>query len=322
VIVDNTTVAVAIAAPAAGTTTGSQTTATFAEDASLKGEGEPAATFECTLDGTRIAGCDGSLDLTGLSTGTHTLSVVAVDDIGNRSAPVTRTWTVDARAATITFAAATPADGALVLDSPQIVFSASETATFRCSFNGEALRECRSPVREGSLKEGTHTVLIEATDAFGNVSTVTRRFTIVPRGTVIAPVQPLVQAPAAVITPLSAPLNGLATVRVSTTVATSTIRQAGLPVTVRVTDAANVVRIRVFRVTTARARAAAAKTTKKLVATVYKTTPDAGTYRFRLKDRSLRKLAAGRYVVEVRAGSSKKKLGRATQRTFTVKRSR
>ena len=143
-----------------------------------------------------------------------------------------------------------------------------------------------------------------------------------PRGTVIAPVQPLVQAPTPVVTPLSAPLNGLATVRVSTTVATNTIRQAGLPVTVRVTDAANVVRIRVFRVTTARARAAAARTTKKLVATVYKTTPDAGTYRFRLKDRSLRKLAAGRYVVEVRAGSSKTKLGRATQRTITVKRSR
>ena len=322
VIIDTTAPSVAIAAPAAGSTTGRQATATFAEDTTLKGEGEPAATFECTLDGTRVGDCDGSLNLAGLSTGTHTLSVVAVDDVGNRSAPVTRTWTVDARAATIAFAAATPADGALVLDSPQIVFSASETATFRCSFNGEALRECRSPVREGSLKEGTHTVLIEATDAFGNVSTITRRFTIVPRGTVIPPVQPQVQNPAPVVTPLSAPLNGLATVRVSTALQPATIRQAGLPVTVRVTDAASLVRIRVFRVTTARARAAAAKTTKKLVATFYKTTPDAGTYRFRLKDRRLRKLAAGRYVVEVRAGSSRKKLGRATQRTFTVKRSR
>jgi hypothetical protein len=318
VIVDNTAPAVAIDAPARGATTGPQTTATFAEDTAVKGEGEPAATLECTLDGNPVDGCDGSLDLTGLGTGTHTLSVVAVDDVGARSEPVTRTWTVDARAATIAFAAATPADGAQVTDSPQIVFSASEAATFRCSLDGEALRECRSPVREGSLKEGAHTVLVEATDAFGNVSTITRRFTIVPRGTVITPSPAPAATPPATTTTLG--LNGLAAVRVATTVPTATVRQAGLPVTVRVTGAANVVRIRVFRVTRrGGARAAAVRTTKRLVATVYKTTPDAGTYRFRLKDRRLRKLAAGRYVVEVRAGASRTKLGRATQRTFTVK---
>ena len=319
-IVDNTAPAVAIAEPAQGSTTGPATTATFGEDTSVKGEGEPDATFECTLDGNRIGDCDGSVELTGLSSGTHSLTVVAVDDVGNRSTPVTRTWTADAGAPVTAFAAG-PADGALVTDSPQIGFSADEGATFRCAFDGEALRECRSPVREGGLQAGAHTVLIEATDAFGNVSTVTRRFTIVPRGTVIpAPAPPVTPAVVPLTTTTTLGLNGLAAVRVATTVPATTVAQAGLPVTVRVTGAANVVRIRVFRVVRrGGARAAAARTTKKLVATVYKTTPDAGTYRFRIKDRRLHKLAAGRYVVEVRAGASKKRLGRATQRTFTVR---
>ena len=58
---------------------------------------------------------------------------------------------------------------------------------------------------------------------------------------------------------------------------------------------------------------------RRLVATVYRGTPKAKTYRFRLKERALRTLKPGRYVVEVRAGKSRTRLGAATTRTIVVR---
>ena len=67
---------------------------------------------------------------------------------------------------------------------------------------------------------------------------------------------------------------------------------------------------------TAKARAAAAR--GRLVATVYRPAPVAKRYRFRLTEPKLRRLPAGRYRVEVRAGRSRTVLGPATARTVKV----
>jgi hypothetical protein len=71
-----------------------------------------------------------------------------------------------------------------------------------------------------------------------------------------------------------------------------------------------------------RARAATGKAAAKrtLVATVFRATPKAKTYRFWLKDRKLRGLKPGRYVVEIRAGKSRTNLGIPVTRTIVVRR--
>jgi hypothetical protein len=116
--------------------------------------------------------------------------------------------------------------------------------------------------------------------------------------------------------------GGLAAVQVAPTIRAAALRAGGLPVTVRPQAGATTVQIRVFRVgaTQGRAAAVSAKAAKRqLVATVYRATPKAKTYRFRLKERKLRTLKPGRYVVEIRAGKSRTSLGTASTRTIVVR---
>jgi hypothetical protein len=55
---------------------------------------EPGATFMCTLDGAAVP-CGTTVTLSGLRSGTHTLTAAAVDAVGNVDAsPAVRTWTV------------------------------------------------------------------------------------------------------------------------------------------------------------------------------------------------------------------------------------
>ena len=57
---------------------------------------EPAATFECSLDGSTYAPCTSPNQLTGLADGAHTFLVRARDVAGNVDAtPPSRTWTVE-----------------------------------------------------------------------------------------------------------------------------------------------------------------------------------------------------------------------------------
>jgi hypothetical protein len=92
---------------------------------------------------------------------------------------------------------------------------------------------------------------------------------------------------------------------------------------------ANVVQISVFAVGGApgAAQAAAAARAarpvargKRLIATVYRNTPTAKRYTFRLTEPKLRHLKPGRYRIEVRAGRTRTSLGPATARTLTIKR--
>ena len=75
---------------------------------------------------------------------------------------------------------------------------------------------------------------------------------------------------------------------------------------------ATVVQIRVLRLTGAAAR-------RTVVATVFRRTPTAKRYKFRLTERKLRHLRPGRYLLEVHAGTSRADLGPATSWAFTVR---
>ena len=59
---------------------------------------EDGSTFECKLDDSSFESCASPKQYTGLEDGKHAFTVRATDAAGNTSAPVSRTWTVDATA--------------------------------------------------------------------------------------------------------------------------------------------------------------------------------------------------------------------------------
>jgi hypothetical protein len=100
------------------------------------------------------------------------------------------------------------------------------------------------------------------------------------------------------------------------TVSPVTAGARGGPITVAATvpAGAKTVRIRVVRRKGAH--------WQRVVGTVFRSTPKAKRYTFRLTERALRGLRAGRYVVEVRIGASRTALGPAAKKTITVRKAR
>jgi hypothetical protein len=127
--------------------------------------------------------------------------------------------------------------------------------------------------------------------------------------------------------PLTVPLLTKAAARsipapLKLSVPTSVSATTTAPITVAATvpAGATVLQVRVFRLigSTTRAAAAPKSARSKLIATVYRSTPKAKRYTFRLTENKLRHLEPGRYRVEVRAGKSRAALGPATARGITV----
>ncbi|MEI6446809.1 MAG: Ig-like domain-containing protein [Actinomycetes bacterium] len=157
--------------------------------ASIEYDGEPGATFLCSLDGGAYGPCPPApVLLTGLSDGSHTFNVKQVDGVGRESDPSSVTWTVDTTpppAPTIT----TRPSATTTSTSATIGFSGSGEpgATFECKIDGGAWGPCPSnPFTLDSLAVGSHTVQIRETDAVGNVG---------PAATVNWTVQALTPAP-------------------------------------------------------------------------------------------------------------------------------
>ena len=92
VVVDRTGPAIAIAG--VPVVTGPSVIASFSVAGASQSEGEGAARFFCSLDGGAAAPCPNPLSLTGLADGAHTLAVVAEDDLGNRGATQTVSFSV------------------------------------------------------------------------------------------------------------------------------------------------------------------------------------------------------------------------------------
>ncbi len=129
---------------------------------------EPSSTFECRLDGGTYAGCVAPKTYSGVTQGTHTFEVRAMDEAGNvESTPAAYTWTVDA----------TAPDTSIVSKPPNPTGSRTATfsfasdegnATFECSLDGATATTCSSPVEYTALAEGAHTFSVRATDRAGN----------------------------------------------------------------------------------------------------------------------------------------------------------
>ena len=126
----------------------------------------------CELDGGSWASCSGgTATYSGpLTEGSHTFRVVAVDDVGNESAPATRTWSVDATPP----AAPSNVDGPSgLVASTQAQFSwdlPGDAAGSTCSLDDATPTPCTTGQSYSSLGQGAHSFAVRAVDAYGNAS--------------------------------------------------------------------------------------------------------------------------------------------------------
>jgi hypothetical protein len=132
--------------------------------------GEPGSTFECELDGGGYAACLSPQSYTGLSEGSHTFRVRALDGQGTPGAPASYTWTIDSTAPTVTINSHPPALSNSA--NASFGFSANEPVSgFLCQLDSNPPAACTSPTNYTGLSDGPHTFQVQATDAAGNTST-------------------------------------------------------------------------------------------------------------------------------------------------------
>lgn len=134
---------------------------------------ESPAWFQCSLDGSGYVGCDTPKPYTGLSAGTHTFRVRAVDGVNlTETTPAAYTWTISTAPDTTapdTSITSGPS-GTVTTTSASFEFSSTEGGSaFECRLDGAAYASCSSPASYSALAAGTHTFEVRARDAAGNV---------------------------------------------------------------------------------------------------------------------------------------------------------
>jgi subtilisin len=128
--------------------------------------GEPAVSFECSLDGGPWAACSSPQGLSALADGQHTLSVRGVGANGKKDAtPASATWVVDTTPPDTRIAGA-PSDPTTNSDAT-FGISATETASFECRLDAEVWAPCGAVVPRKNLPAGRHRFEARATDLAG-----------------------------------------------------------------------------------------------------------------------------------------------------------
>ena len=150
---------------------------------------DPTAPFECQIDGGGFSsvGCSSPIDFTGLSDGSHTFEVRAIDAVGNVDpTPASFTWNVDTGEPTTTILSAFVPDNSgnpindgdtTGFDSIEFTFSGDDGTGsginhFECQVTGPTSipsdNNCTSPKFYGNLADGTYTFTVKAVDNVGN----------------------------------------------------------------------------------------------------------------------------------------------------------
>jgi hypothetical protein len=133
-------------------------------------------TFHCTLDDVAVGCTSTGTQFADLGDRAHTLRVRVVDAAGNERVGERR-WIVDSRAPQITLEDG-PAPAAAVNEPPIFRWRADETATFTCRIDTGAPEPCTGTYTVPGIKDGFHTVVITARDAYNHVSELSRSFTL------------------------------------------------------------------------------------------------------------------------------------------------
>ena len=127
----------------------------------------PAATFECSVDGGEAAACTSPFTRS-LGDGPHTFSVRAADAAGNSDdTPAEHVWEIDTAAPETTLVETPP----LADNSVMVTFrfdSNERNAAFDCSLDGAAYAPCTSGSMFG-VTDGTHSFAVRARDRAGNL---------------------------------------------------------------------------------------------------------------------------------------------------------
>ncbi len=151
--------------------------------------GSGVASFECKLDSGSFEPCSSPRKYTGLSQGSHTFEVRAIDQAGNAdTTPALHTWTIDTTAPTVI---ADSLSKALLKagESANLTWHANENGSFALRVGGA---DCDtgtvidsgaystqpntrvSPVAAAALAEGANTLRLCLTDAAGNRGSATQ----------------------------------------------------------------------------------------------------------------------------------------------------
>jgi hypothetical protein len=133
---------------------------------------DPGSSFDCSLDGSAFADCNGasSQSYTGLGDGSHTFRVQATDPAGNNEqTPQSFTWLIDTHKpqTTIDQKPANPSN----INNPSFQFSSDEAnSTFECRLDNAlaGFTPCSTNLQYTNLTEGSHTFEVRATDAAHN----------------------------------------------------------------------------------------------------------------------------------------------------------
>jgi Putative esterase len=154
-------------APSASITSGPPTATNLTTASLTFTSNDPAATFQCRLDGGAFAPCVSPVNYSGLATGNHTLRVRAIDAAGNVSAIALYTWNVDTTPPNTTI---TANPGAVTTStSATFTFTASQAGSaFACNLDGAGFAACASPSTYIGLTVGPHSFQVRATDPAGN----------------------------------------------------------------------------------------------------------------------------------------------------------
>jgi hypothetical protein len=181
---DSTTFTVDTTPPAAPTISSPAEGATLATaTVTFTGTAEPGATVRVYVDGNLIgtvtANGSGAWSLTSpaLADGPHNVAATATDAGGNvgPSSALTN-FTIDTTPPELTVTARPVSNPA---DSPVFdIATGGGTASLSCSLDGAAFAPCSSPYTPPVLEPGTHTLVVRAVDAVGNVTERTMTFVI------------------------------------------------------------------------------------------------------------------------------------------------
>ena len=131
---------------------------------------EAGARFECSLDGGTFETCTSPREYTGLTSGSHTIRVRAIDQAGNVGVAAERSFVVDTSAPAVTIG-----DVAVSGTTARVTFSSEAGARFECSLDNGPFVACTSPREYAGLTSGSHTVRVRAIDQAGNVGVAAER---------------------------------------------------------------------------------------------------------------------------------------------------
>ncbi len=143
-------------------------TGTFAFSAVDTGGGT-VASYDCKIDAGNYSPCTSPQTFSGLSNGSHTFSVRAIDTAGNTGNVISKNWTVDVSSTRATID--TSPDALTRLTTVQFSFSSGPDAGavgYECAIDSFAYTACSSPKTYTSLSNGSHVFHTRPIDGDGN----------------------------------------------------------------------------------------------------------------------------------------------------------